>query len=155
MNEAVSLLPNEAIQAKMRRTIVKVPTEWEQATVDHRWGWLKEVTEDDPDPLTPADFLRLREHIEALCFWEEAAAAIGISSSHWHFHPREFVRQFRGCGWLSLEEMAQLLPRRSEVEPPEKVTISWNTATARFKDGVVNRQGVRTNKPHRFAPSIY
>jgi len=39
-NEAVNLLDTDAIQAKMRRTICKFPTEWEQATVDFRWSWL-------------------------------------------------------------------------------------------------------------------
>ena len=63
-NEAVSLLANDDIQAKMRRTICKIPTEWEQATVDFRWGWLKEVSEENPAPLSGEDFLRLREHID-------------------------------------------------------------------------------------------
>lgn len=112
-NEAVSLLSNDDIQAKMRRTICKLPTEWEQATVDSRWGWLKEKTDENPAPISEEDFLRLRAHIEALAFWEEAN--IGISSNHWHFHPREFIKQFRKCGWLSARELVQLLPGNHPV----------------------------------------
>jgi len=102
-NEAVSLLSEDHIQAKMRHTICKLPTEWEKATVDHRWGWLKEESEENPAPLSDADFLKLREHIEELAFWEEAG--IGISTNHWHFQPREFIRQFRMCGWMSSSEL--------------------------------------------------
>ena len=131
-NEAVSLLANDDIQAKMRRTICKLPTEWEQATVDFRWGWLKEVTEENPAPISDADFLRLREHIEALAFWEEAK--VGISSNHWHFQPREFIRVFRKCGWLSVNEMAQCFPRDlKHLTGTQFVShaFSWGDANAR------------------------
>ena len=123
-NEAVSLLANDDIQAKMRRTICKIPTEWEQATVDFRWGWLKEVSEENPAPLSSEDFLRLREHIEALAFWEEAR--VGISSNHWHFQPREFVRVFRKCYWLSEHELARCIPRNCALG-----ATPWATALAR------------------------
>lgn len=107
-NEAVSLLSEDRIQDKMRRTICKLPTEWEKATVDHRWNWLTKETDENPAPLSDADFLKLRKHIEELAFWEDAN--IGISSNHWHFHPREFIRQFRMCGWLCAKELKQMIP---------------------------------------------
>ncbi len=132
-NEAVSLLSNDDIQAKMRRTICKLPTEWQQASVDSRWGWLKEKTDENPAPISEEDFLRLRAHIEALAFWEEAN--IGISSNHWHFHPREFIKQFRKCGWLSARELAQCIPRRNlhlqGTQFHEQLVANWNTALTR------------------------
>jgi hydroxyethylthiazole kinase len=76
--------------------------------VDARWGWLTEETDENLAPLTPEDFLRLREHIEALCFWEDAGMT--ISSKHWHFQPREFIGHMRMCGWLSEGEFAQIFP---------------------------------------------
>lgn len=112
-NEAVRLLPNPDIQAKMRRTICKLPTEWEQATVGFRWGWLQEVTEENSAPLSGEDFLTLREHIEALAFWEEAA--IGISSNHWHFQAREFIRQFKQCGWMDEKTLRRVYPNATDA----------------------------------------
>lgn len=123
-NEAVSLLPNEDIQAKLRRTLCKIPTEWERATVDFRWGWLKEETEENPAPLSDEDFLKLRDHIEALAFWEDAN--IGISSSHWHFQPAEFIKWFRKCSWLDERELAQCIPRTCTLG-----ATSWAIALAR------------------------
>lgn len=132
-NEAVSLLPNEDIQAKLRRTLCKIPTEWERATVDFRWGWLKEETEENPAPLSDEDFLKLRDHIEALAFWEDAN--IGISSSHWHFQPAEFIKWFRKCGWLSRNEFAQCLPRKNlhlqGTQFIEQRVAEWSVAQAR------------------------
>lgn len=107
-NEPVSLLDDDTLQARLWRTLCKLPTEWEQATVDFRWGWLKEETDENPAPISDEDFLRLREHIEELAFWEDAN--IGISSNHWHFQPREFIRQFRKCGWLSGKEFKRVYP---------------------------------------------
>lgn len=132
-DEAVRLLPSDDIRAKMRRTICKIPTEWEQATVDFRWGWLKEASEENLAPISEEDFLRLREHIEALAFWEEAN--VGIPSNHWHFQPREFIRWFRKCGWLSTREFAQCIPRRNlhlqGTQFHEQLVANWNTALTR------------------------
>jgi len=105
---------NEAdVQARLAQTICKFPTEWERATVTARWQWLIQETPPGAGPmagphLKPEDFPRFKAHSEALCFWEDAN--LGIPSKHWHFHPREVVRAFRQCGWLSKDEMFQLFP---------------------------------------------
>lgn len=122
--EATFRLNDAAIQAKMSRIIAKYPTEWDAASIDVRWGWLKTSTAESPDPLTDEDFSRLKSHLEALCFWQEGN--LGIPAAHWHFHPREFIKQFRRCGWLSTNEFARCIPRNSASG-----NISWNTARAR------------------------
>jgi len=109
--EAVSGLADPEIQKKLNRVICKIPTEWESATVDKRWGWLKEKSEANFDVLSDDDFLELKKHIEALSFWEAASPQLdGLSSTHWHFHPGEFIRHFRKCGWLSEKELIQAIP---------------------------------------------
>jgi hydroxyethylthiazole kinase len=35
---------------------------------------------------------------------------MGLDAQHWHWHPREFVRQFRRCTWLSAPELARVYP---------------------------------------------
>lgn len=107
-----SAISSPDMQARLRKVICKIPTEWEKATIDQRWGWLKEKSESLPEPLTEDDFGRLKKHIEKLCFWEEAVAQLnGLSSSHWHFHPTEFIKHFRKCGWLSERELVQMVPK--------------------------------------------
>ena len=34
----------------------------------------------------------------------------GLPVEHWHVQPREFIRHFRCCGWLTPNELVQLLP---------------------------------------------
>ncbi|MFZ5550585.1 MAG: hydroxyethylthiazole kinase [Pseudomonadota bacterium] len=109
--EAAARLSDPSLSAKLARTICKVPTEWDAATIDQRWGWLKTSTPENPNPFTEADFALLRSHIQALAFFP---GNTGLPPSHWHFQPREFVRQFRGCGWLSLEELMRAIPAATE-----------------------------------------
>ena len=104
--EARSRLADNTVAPKLARAICKFPTEWNAATIDARWGWLKIQSDENPDPLSADDFEDLRKHITALAFWP---GGMGIDAVHWHWQPREFVRQFRKCGWLSAGELEQSL----------------------------------------------
>lgn len=111
--ETLGKVAGSDVQTRLARTICKFPTEWERATVAARWQWLTQETPPGTGPmagpyLKPEDFARFKAHSDALCFWEDAS--LGIPSKHWHFHPREFIRVFRQCGWLSKDEMYQLFP---------------------------------------------
>jgi Peptidase family M23 len=110
--EAQARLDQAEVAQKVSRTICKFPTEWDAATIDARWGWLKTSTPENPEPLNDESFEALRAHITALAFWP---GGIGIDAHHWHWQPREFVRQFRKCGWLSPAELVQLLPGNHPV----------------------------------------
>ncbi|MES2319854.1 MAG: hydroxyethylthiazole kinase [Pseudomonadota bacterium] len=110
-SESLSALANPIIQTKLNGVICKIPTEWESATIDKRWGWLKEESASNFEVLSSDDFAELKKHIEALTFWEAASAQLeGLSPTHWHFHPAEFIRHFRKCGWLSENELFQSIP---------------------------------------------
>lgn len=107
--ERNALDSNLEIRKKLRRLICKIPTEWEKATIDRRWSWLKEGPGDTA--LNEGDFARLSAHISALCFWDEAQPKLDtVNATHWHFHPTEFIKQFRKCGWLSENELVQTIP---------------------------------------------
>ena len=80
--ERMNALNNSVIQQKLARTICKFPTEWEAATIDARFS----------------------------CWADIKSKSFTLPSKHWHFHPREFIRWFRRCGWLSEKEMYQLFP---------------------------------------------
>lgn len=127
--EATGRLGDAAVIPKLARAICKFPTEWEAATINQRFGWLMTATVENPSPLSQADFDELRAHIEALCFWQQANLQVGnapLPASHWHFSPREFIKQCRKCGWLSVDELARCLPRASLGG-----NLNWATARSR------------------------
>lgn len=105
--EAEQRLNDPVVQKSLGHKICKFPTEWDPATLDKRLSWLKD---EKPPKLKNSEYQKLRKHVEALCFW--TGSAPGIDGNHWHFHPREFIRHFRRCLWLSERELAQCIPRR-------------------------------------------
>lgn len=105
---AIDQIKNDKVQKKLAHTICKFPSEWEAATFDKRWNWLKTENDENPEPLNDKDYAELKAHGLALCFPLPA-----LFTAQWCFDPKEFIRVFRKCGWLSLREMTQLLPRQS------------------------------------------
>ncbi|MNQ31734.1 Peptidase family M23 [compost metagenome] len=106
-----------AVQAKLAKTVCKFPTEWAKDEVRKRWAW----TRDKGNPYMPypledeTDFTEMTDFAQKLCFWEELPAEdkARLTIKHWHFHPREFIKHFRKCGWLSGAEFAQLVPMQA------------------------------------------
>lgn len=108
-------LRDEEIQSRLSRTICKFPTEWERAQVDTRYSWLKKSSDVLVEPMKDEKYAEFKAYVEALSFWEEAKLA--ISNSHWHFHPREFIRHLGGAEWLSEKEWEQLIPKNVIRKP--------------------------------------
>lgn len=119
--EAHTRLVAPEIKAFLKRLICKFPTEWDGTTIDACWGWLKTRSPVNINPMTDRQFDRLRAHIEALAFWKDANLQIpqydvdgkitgsrALPSTHWHFDPREFIRIFRTCGWMSSQEFSSI-----------------------------------------------
>jgi predicted chitinase len=152
--EATARLSDRTVADKLKKTICKFPTEWEIATIDARWGWLKTQSDENPTPLTEDDFTRLKAHITSLCFWQAAnlqtqavpaqgttpvIAAAPVQANHWHWHPREFIRHFRRCGWLSVNELLRCVSLRYQTNqtnrnsPIVQATITTATARARVE----------------------
>lgn len=107
-NEAALL--DEVVQKQLKRLICQFPSEWVKNDFDTRYGWLKKVA--PGGPLPEESYNRLRSHHQELAFWEVATLE-SIDAKHWHFPPKEFIRHFRKCGWLSRNELTQLLPMNS------------------------------------------
>src|SRR5207245_1662128 len=85
--------------------------------------------------------------LQALCFWKEAN--LGIDAAHWHFHPREFIKHFRKCGWLSTDELAQLMPRKHGQNRSSMATVSWAIAKSRFDNARLHFTHIDINKAWR------
>ena len=104
--EAQQALAKPEIQKKLSHKICKFQTEWDDKSIDARWFWLRT---DPSTNMSADDYAKFKAHVTALCFW--TAAALGVDTRHWHFQPRAFIEQFRQCGWLATDELAQCIPR--------------------------------------------
>ncbi|SPS01586.1 M23 family metallopeptidase [Cupriavidus taiwanensis] len=113
-DEAHTRLVAPEVKAFLKRLICKFPTEWDATTIDSCWGWLTTRSSVNSKPMTDTQFDRLRAHNRALAFWKDANLQVprhdlegkitghgALPSEHWHFDPREFIRIFRKCKWLS------------------------------------------------------
>ncbi|MGE8676217.1 MAG: peptidase M23 [Achromobacter kerstersii] len=119
---ATAKIRTAQVSKMLRRCVVKIPTEWSRDDFDQRWRWLKV---DDPDQ-RPANVLRtseclsdeaygrLKRHHLALAFWEEAQGeGLKLDKVHYHFHPLQFIEEFRKCGWWSPNELKRIYPLAS------------------------------------------
>ncbi|WP_409286183.1 hypothetical protein, partial [Pseudomonas protegens] len=84
---------------------------------------------------------KLKLHYEALAFWEDMDLK-DINSEHWHFPPKEFIRIFRKCGWLSSKELIRTLkkaPQRGR-QRAEGLRIPMNKMLSKY---MINTSTIR------------
>lgn len=106
---------------KMRRLIVQHSSEWDKRTQPARYQDLTQSGEVfDRNPQNHQPFL---DFYAKAAFWEEA----GLPDKVWYFHPLEWIAHFRKCGWLSRDELTQLIPRKYGLPHPT-TTASWAVA---------------------------
>lgn len=131
---ATAKIRTAQVSKALRRCVVKIPTEWSRDDFDQRWSWLKV---DDPDQ-RPANVLRtseclsdeaygrLKRHYLALAFWEEAQEkGLALDKVHYHFHPLQFIEEFKKCGWLSRGDLQRIYPDAlyNKTETPDPETL--------------------------------
>ncbi|MDE1011642.1 MAG: M23 family metallopeptidase, partial [Paraburkholderia fungorum] len=100
---------NDVIREKLRGFICEAPTEWNSSHNDTRYAELNEPDgfygkQKQTNPTGYSDFLDLLKKFQ---FWDKTGLPEG---KLWFFHPLQFIRHFRKCGWLSEKEFKQLLP---------------------------------------------
>jgi len=144
-----------AVRERLRRCVVKMPTEWARGDFDTRWSWVKSAPGDVPANvllsvyLTPEAYEKFKRHHSALAFWEDAeAAGLPLDKVHYHFHPKLFVETLKKCGWLSESDITQLLP----MSILRKANHDWSsepvTVTRQARD-VIGSTRVELNKALR------
>lgn len=106
-----------ATARRLRHLICKFNSEWDDSDVDTRYKRLYQSGQPLESAASQKDF---KDHVKKMAFWSSA----GLPRSVWHFHPLQFIEHYRKCGWLSLNEMAQLMPRRPAGSPE----IKWTDA---------------------------
>jgi hydroxyethylthiazole kinase len=163
--EATAKLGDAAIAPKLARAVCKFPTEWDAATTDKRWGWLKTQSAEHPEPTSAADFEELRRYIAAMAFWP---GNTGLDANHWHWQPREFIGWFRRCGWLSERELLRCMPLLYQTNqgnrntPVIQANISTTTARARIAERnslvlgrIFGKYGIGGKRLAHFLAQIY
>ncbi|WP_233176930.1 M23 family metallopeptidase [Ralstonia sp. ASV6] len=124
---------SDAGKQKLRHLVVKHPSEWDAGDLDARYAKLRQPGE----PLeTEESWQAFEAHVQKLAFWDKTGE---LERSVWHLHPLQFVYHFRKCGWLSLREQVQLLPRSSMSDAGGQ--ISWAESKKRFTEGNNNTAG--------------
>ncbi|MFJ2322952.1 hypothetical protein [Pseudomonas sp. NPDC087817] len=137
-----ALLGQPEMYARIGRLVCKFPTEWKKENFAQRFSWL---TNGETPIVSSEIYERLKKHYEALAFWEDANLE-GIGAEHWHFPPKQFVALFRQCGWLSLDEMMQVIPTIRADAPGE---IDNSTVKIRLTlEGFGNQEAYRPAGMH-------
>ncbi|XES82999.1 M23 family peptidase [Franconibacter pulveris] len=126
-----SLQKDGHFSAISSRLVCRFPLEWNAATFDQRYSWLKSGNDDIP-AMQDADYEKIKTHASALCFDPGA-----LGSDHlWHFHPAEFISHFRKCGWLSKQELKQLVPMHGIRNAGKAKGMVWESIP--YHDGEKN-----------------
>ncbi|MFC0139496.1 M23 family peptidase [Erwinia mallotivora] len=123
------------------RLVCHFPLEWDAATFDQRYAWLRTGSDDVP-AMPEEDYERLKSHASALCF---DTGELGTGRL-WHFHPLAFITHFRKCCWLSRSELKQLVPRNA-LRTAGRNDSRWEAITYRDGTGsVANNIRVHINR---------
>ncbi|BCG08633.1 M23 family metallopeptidase [Buttiauxella agrestis] len=126
-------------RSDLSRMVCHFPLEWDNATVDSRFEWLKSPNDVMSKQMEECDLKLLTEHGKALCLEENPLPAGRV----WHFEPRAFVAHFRKCGWLGLEDYIRIVRRNeSSSLQPELMRLeltNWLTTEGRKQSGEIIR----------------
>ena len=127
------ILGDDAVRARLKGFICDAPTEWDSAHNDTRYAKLNDPDgfygkQKDTNPTGYSDFLTLLQKFQ---FWDKTGLPDG---KLWFFHPLQFIRHFRKCGWLSIDEMARSFPRTLldlRLTQFHSTTTNWDVAHTR------------------------
>jgi predicted chitinase len=136
---AAAALSSRVTVSKLSKAICKFPSEWVSATIEQRWGWLRQSTDANPIAMSEDDFEELRRHISALCIDHPL-----VTAAQWHWQPVEFIVQMRKCGWLSEAELIRCVPVRYQTERERRGTpiIRINLSPMEARQRVARRNAV-------------
>jgi len=114
---------------KLRRLVCRFPTEWDGGDNEKRFGRLKDAGQVFHE--NPPAYQSFLDHLKPLQFWSET----GLPTSVWHFHPMEFVRHFKRCGWFSTDELIQFVPSSFNDEQKKVQKVPYAAVESRLTSG--------------------
>jgi hypothetical protein len=96
----------DGVRERLRGFVCEAPSEWDSTHNKRRYQKLQESGEFyHGNEAGYAKFIKL---LTSLQFWDHTGLPAG--EKLWFFHPLEFIRHFRKCGWLSEAEVKRLFP---------------------------------------------
>ncbi len=99
-----SLKNNELLRRQLRGFVCQAPSEWDSTHNERRYVKLLDEGEFYHQNMHGYnDFLKYLKDVQ---FWDKTGLPAG--QKLWFFHPLEFIRHFRKCGWLSKDELSQI-----------------------------------------------
>ncbi|GAB3628663.1 hypothetical protein PTE30175_00773 [Pandoraea terrae] len=108
-NKRVSAYLNDPdrrhVREQLRGFVCEAPTEWDTSNVEARYRKLLEPGEHFEGKKPAYD--KFIDFAKRFCIWGKTGLPDGKLR---FFHPLQFIRHFRRCGWLSANEFDQLLP---------------------------------------------
>jgi predicted chitinase len=126
---------HDAVRQALRGFVCNAPSEWDSANNETRYAKLLDeggFYHGDDD-----GYNKFLKYLKEIQFWDTTGLPAG--QKLWFFHPLAFIRHFRKCVWLSLQEQIQLLPRKSISDAGGH--ISWVESKKRFVDGNDDSRG--------------
>ncbi len=131
----IRVLSTAQVRRQLRGLVCHAPSEWDSTNNEGRYArLLDEGGFYHGNEKGYRDFLKYLKEVQ---FWDKTGIPAG--QKLWFFHPLEFIRHFRRCGWLDLREQIQLLPRSSM--PDAGGDISWAESNKRFTEGNSDARG--------------
>lgn len=121
-------MSHQSVRDRMSKLVCKVPYEWNKATLDARWAWLKDKGVENPHAMTERDYTRFKDHVARLCFWE---AKIGVPEMPWSFDPTTFTHHFRRNRWMSLPNIQKIYPAAPR-DIVERYRVALNRICAKY-----------------------
>ncbi|WP_321839674.1 hypothetical protein [Paraburkholderia bannensis] len=139
------------VREKLRGLVCKARSEWDPSNNDERYkdlndpdGFFGKQKDTNPDAYT--DFI---DFLSKFQFLDKTSLA---GQKLWFFHPLEFVRHFRKCGWLSKKEMLQLIPMFVIRKPGSHNSNNqgvWESPHLPYAESLLERYGINLNNSMR------
>ncbi|CAD9218459.1 conserved hypothetical protein [Burkholderia cenocepacia] len=145
----------EGVRTKLRGLVFNARSEWDSLHNDDRYKGLNEPDgffgkQKDTNPDGYTSFIKFLENFQ---FLDKLPSESSLADQKfWYFHPLEFIRHFRKCGWLSKKEMLQLIPDRVIRKPGSHNSPSqgvWESPNPDYASSLLDRFGLGLNNSMR------
>ena len=96
-NSATMKKAREKQDTDFTRFVCKFPLEWDFASFDTRFSWLKAPNDSLPEPMSEKSYTELKEHAKALSFFDKLPVDTQkeLTGLVWHFDPRGLMIQLQ------------------------------------------------------------
>ncbi|WP_321888920.1 peptidase M23 [Paraburkholderia bannensis] len=98
---------NDGVRQALRGFICNAPSEWDSTNNETRYAKL--LDEGGFYHGNDEGYNKFLTYLKEIQFWDVTGLPAG--QKLWFFHPLAFIRHFRKCGWLTLDELAATFPR--------------------------------------------